>query len=109
MPLRVGPASTGGVALLNLSNAQNTVSLVLADQNGATRATDSVVLDAYQQITFVATERPALRQFLCPGSVCQEFVGSLAVTTAGGSQPVASMVVGSQAGQLYSLPVSQTP
>ena len=109
IPIQQSSVATTGIAILNLSGSPNTLTLQLRDPRGVQRVQDTLTLPAYSQTAFVVTERAALRAVFCPNNVCIDFTGSLSVTSGGIQQPVAAMVVGSNRGQIYSLPVLQSP
>jgi hypothetical protein len=109
VPIRQTSGATTGVAILNLGAQDNNINLLLLDASGNTKAQDVMTLHAFSQTAFVVTDRPLLRQGLCPSVPCPDFAGSLSVSTAGPGQPVAAMVVGTNLGQIFSLPVQQTP
>jgi hypothetical protein len=109
VPIQQSPVSTTGVAILNLSASDNNITLQLFDAGGTRRAQDTLMLHAFSQTTFLVTDRSPLAAVLCPAGACVTFNGSLAVTSAGATQPLAAMVVGSNRGQIFSLPVQQSP
>ena len=107
-PIRQDAGSNTGVAILNLNSTANSINLQLFNSAGAQQAQDTVVLNGFNQTTFLVKERAPFRQVLCPLEPCGSFTGSLVVTSAA-SQPVAAMVVGTDNGQIFSLPVVQAP
>ena len=109
VPIQFGGGFTAGIAIVNLDRAPNTVSMQLIGQDGVARASDTLQLVSAQQSAFSLTDRAPFRSFLCPGGSCQNFTGSLQVASGSSSQLIAGMVVGSQDGQLFSLPVSPAP
>jgi hypothetical protein len=109
VPIRQTKDATTGVAILNLSAQDSNINLRLLDASGNTRAQDLIALKAFSQMAFVVTDRPLLLQGLCPAVPCPDFTGSLLVSTGGSGLPVAAMVVGTNLGQIFSLPVQQTP
>jgi hypothetical protein len=109
VPIRQTRDATTGVAILNLSGQDSNINLRLLDASGSTKAQDLIALHGFSQTSFVVTDRPLLRQALCPSVPCADFTGSLSVTTGGPGLPVAAMVVGTDLGQIFSLPVQQTP
>jgi hypothetical protein len=112
VPLQITAAgATVGVALVNLSGSSSLVALTLVDSNGTALASNTLSLPAYNQTAFpltTANQIPAIKNALCPAGVCQDFAGSLVVTTSP-RQPVAALVLGFDGGHFYSLPVTQTP
>ncbi len=108
-PVRSGDGFTAGVAIVNLDANTNNISLNLVGSDGLVKATDNLTLNPSQQTAFVLTDRPAFRNFLSPGGSPVSFTGSLQVASGNATQSIAAMLVGSQDGKLFSIPVAPMP
>jgi hypothetical protein len=97
------PGGDLGLALANLNSSPNTVTIKLFDQRGNLAAQDTVTLGSFAQTAFDLTQDAAFQNILRNTS---EFDGTLEVTTSGPTMPVASLVVGANLNQLFSLPVT---
>jgi hypothetical protein len=97
------PGGDLGLALANLNNASNTVTIKLYDEGGNLVAQDSVTLGPFAQTAFDLTQDAAFKNILASTN---EFVGTLEVTTSDATKPVAALVVGANLNQLFSLPVT---
>jgi hypothetical protein len=96
------PGGDLGLALANLNNASNTVTIKLYDEGGNLVAQDAVTLGAYAQTAFDLTQAAAFKDILASTN---EFVGTLTATTSDPTKPVSALVVGANLNQLFSLPV----
>lgn len=96
------PGGDLGLALANLNNSSNAVTIKLYDAGGNLVAQDSVTLGAYAQTAFDLTQDAAFKNILQSTS---EFVGSLTATSSDSTKPVSALVVGANVNQLFSLPV----
>jgi hypothetical protein len=96
------PGGDLGLALANLSNTSNKVTIKLYDEGGNLVAQDSVILGAYSQTAFDLTQDAAFSNIL---QSTDEFVGTLMATTSDPTKPVSALVVGANLNQLFSLPV----
>ncbi|MBI4465959.1 MAG: hypothetical protein HY656_00835, partial [Acidobacteria bacterium] len=106
VPVRVATLDvTVSLALANLTDADNQVTLTLRDTTGATRATDSLTLGPFAQAAFSLQDRDAFRNAVLG---VPEFVGSLDVAATDPAAPLAALVAANERGQLTSLPVSQS-
>jgi photosystem II stability/assembly factor-like uncharacterized protein len=96
------PGGDLGLALANLNNASNTVTIKLYDEGGNLVAQDSVTLGPFAQTAFDLTQAAAFKDILASTN---EFVGTLTATTSDPTKPVSALVVGANLNQLFSLPV----
>jgi len=92
-----------GLALANLNNSSNTLTIKLFNQSGNLAAQDSVTLGPFAQTAFDLTQHTAFQNILQNTS---EFDGTLEVTASDLTKPVAALVVGANQNQVFSLPVS---
>jgi Cep192 domain 4 len=97
------PGGDLGLALANLNNSSNTVTIKLYDQGGLLVAQDAVTLGPYAQTAFDLTQRAAFQNLL---QNTNEFDGTLQVTASDPSKPVAALVVGANQNQVFALPVT---
>ncbi|HLY60958.1 MAG TPA: choice-of-anchor D domain-containing protein [Terriglobia bacterium] len=96
------PGGDLGLALANLNNTSNTVTISLYDVGGNLVAQDSVNLGAYSQTAFDLTQDSNFSTILQSSN---EFVGTLTATSSDPAKPVSALVVGANLNQLFSLPV----
>jgi hypothetical protein len=92
-----------GLALANLNSSSNALTINLFVQSGNLAAQDTVTLGSFAQTAFDLTQDAAFHNTL---RNTNEFDGTLEVTTSGPTMPVASLVVGANLNQLFSLPVT---
>jgi hypothetical protein len=85
------------------NSTSNTLTIKLFDQSGNLAAQDTVTLGPFAQTAFDLTNDAAFHNIL---RNTNEFDGTLEVTTSGPTMPVASLVVGANLNQLFSLPVT---
>jgi IPT/TIG domain len=96
------PGGDLGLALANLNNTSNTVTVRLYGQDGNLVAQDAVTLGPFMQTAFDLTQDSAFMSIL---TGTNEFVGTLTATTSDATKPVSALVVGANKNQLFSLPV----
>jgi len=103
LPRATTPGGGLGLALANLNSSSNTLTIKLFDQSGNLAAQKSITLAPFAQTAFDLTQDAAFQNILRNAN---EFDGTLEVTTSGPTMPVASLVVGANLNQLFSLPVT---
>jgi hypothetical protein len=96
------PGGDLGLALANLNNSSNTVTIKLFDEGGNLAAQDSVTLGPFAQTAFDLTQDAAFKNIL---QSTNEFVGTVEVTTSSPMSPVSALVVGANLNQDFSFPV----
>jgi hypothetical protein len=96
------PGGDLGLALANLNNSSNTVTVKLFDEGGNLVAQDSVTLGPFAQTAFDLTQDAAFKNIL---QSTNEFVGTLTAMTSPPMSPVSALVVGANLNQDFSFPV----
>lgn len=90
---------TLGLALANLTEAENAITLKLLDRDGNIVVNDSLTLAPYEQTAFVVSDRPRFSEYLRGRA---EFFGSLSLT---GTQRFAPVAIGAEGSELFAVPL----
>lgn len=91
---------TLGLAIANVAEVENTLTLKLLDSQGSVVVNDTLTLAPYAQTAFIVPDRPAFRDYLRGRT---EFFGAL---TLAGTQRFASVAVGAEGTELFSVPLT---
>jgi hypothetical protein len=104
MPVELqAPGKVFGLALANVSNATNNVTINMFNTSGTQiGVTDNKTLGPFNKVAFELTAEPAFHSAL-PNGV---FIGTIVITS---SQPLSTIGVGDDNGPFYSVPALNPP